>query len=127
EAENDQSPILLAQAGLEPLPLGEDGAARLSLSLRSKGTDPAALTVSYDTDSTHAGATGSVALDAESFGTGQGEIALRSQDLEPYLLMTGIGLPQFGTGLPVEMTAGVAISADAIRLSDLAGQVSGNK
>lgn len=126
QADNEQSPILLGQAGLEPLPLGEDGAARLSLALRSEGADPATLTFSYDTDSTHASAKGSFDLAAESFGAGQGEITLRSQDLEPYLLMTGVGLPQFGTGLPVEMTSGVVVSSDAVRLTNLAGQVAGN-
>ena len=126
QAENEQSPILLAQAGLEPLPLADDGAARLSLALHSQGTDPAALTFSYDTDSTHASAKGSFELGSESFGIGQGEVTLRSQDLEPYLLMTGIGLPQFGTGLPVGIASGVAVSSDAVRLTKLTGELAGN-
>ena len=126
KAENEQSPVLLGQVGLEPLPLAEDGAARMSLELRSSGDGPAAITLTYDTDSTQGRAEGTFDLTADGFSTGRGRVELRSQDLEPYLLMTGIGVPQFGTGLPVEMTSDVSVASEAIRLTNVQGQVAGN-
>ncbi|MCF6368269.1 AsmA family protein [Rhizobium halophilum] len=126
QLQNEQASVLLGQAGLEPLPLGEDGSGRLSLDVRQEDDAPATVALGYDTNTTHLDLNGSFDLAAENFATGAGRVILRSQDLEPYLLMTGFGLPQFGTGLPVELAANLAITPEAVRVGELAGEVGGN-
>ena len=123
---NDRSTVLLGQAGLDPLPLGEDGAGTLVLDLKRQGNQPATVKLAYDTEGTQLDVEGAVRVAAQEFGVGEGRIALRSDDIEPYLLMTGIGVPQFGIGLPMELSAQLAISPEAFRLSMLEGQVARN-
>lgn len=124
--ENDKSAILLGQAGLDPLPLGNDGAGHISLDLTQEGDEPASATLVFETDRTQFRGEGQVALGAAGFGTGKARLTLASENLEPYLLMNGIGIPQFGTGLPVRLAADVAIAPESIQLQALAGDVAGN-
>ncbi|HEV7433880.1 MAG TPA: AsmA family protein [Pseudorhizobium sp.] len=126
QLENEQASVLLGQAGLEPLPLGEDGSGRLSLDVRQEGDAAATVALGYDTNTTHLDLNGSFNLAAQTFATGTGSATLRSQDLEPYLLMTGFGLPQFGTGLPVELAANLAVTPEAVRVGEFAGEIAAN-
>ena len=123
---NEQSPILLGQAGLDPLPLGDDGPGRLSLALNREGDQPATGSLAFETDATQFETNGSLSLASEDFGSGRGRISLRSRDIEPYLLMSGIGVPQFGTGLPVELGAEVTVSPQSMAFADVAGRIGGN-
>jgi len=79
---NEQSPILLGQAGLDPLPLGDDGPGRLSLALNREGDQPATGSLAFDTDATQFETNGSLSLASEDFGSGRGRISLRSRDIE---------------------------------------------
>ena len=124
--ENEESAILLGQAGLDPLPLGDDGPGHISIDLTQEGDEPASATLAFETDRTQFRGEGEVTLAAAGFGTGNGHLTLTSENLEPYLLMNGIGIPQFGTGLPLRLAADVAIAPEQIQLQALAGDVAGN-
>jgi hypothetical protein len=124
--ENGETAVVLGQLGLDPLPLGDDGAAKAMFDLRLEEGRPSVSKLSFATDRTQFEAEGEVDASAATFGTGTGRISLRSQDIEPYLLMAGMGLPQFGTGLPLEVRSDLTIAPETIRLEKTAGQAAGN-
>lgn len=124
--ENKESAILLGQAGLDPLPLGDDGPGYISIDLTQEGDEPASATLAFQTDRTQVDAEGTIGLGAAEFLSGTGRVTLNSQDVEPYLLMIGIGIPQFGHGLPLRLETDVAIATGNIRLDRLQGEVAGN-
>ncbi|SMF71342.1 AsmA family protein [Xaviernesmea oryzae] len=124
--ENPEARVLLGQAGLDPLPFDGDGAGRLALNIEQGSEGAAKAGISFATGRTSFDAKGEVNLRNEGFGEGSGHVTLKSADLEPYLLMNGIGLPQFGTGLPVTLDADIAMTADAVRVAGLKGAVADN-
>nr|CAD6412167.1 AsmA family protein [Rhizobium sp. Q54] len=123
---NEETAVILGQLGLDPLPLGNDGAATATVDLHLEEDRPAVSKFTFTTGRTQFQAEGAIDLDAAAFGTGNGRISLRSDDIEPYLLMTGIGLPQFGTGLPLEVRSGLVVAPETIRLEKASGQTAGN-
>ena len=127
QMENEQTAVLLGQLGLDPLPLGDDGAAQVSLDVRQDGDKPAAVKLAFSTARTQFEGEGDMDLGPTDFGTGNGRLTLRSQDLEPYLLMTGIGIPQFGTGLPASLATQVSFTPERISLAKLSGEVADNR
>jgi hypothetical protein len=82
--------------------------------------------LSFRTPGTSLEAKGAVNLQPEGFGEGQAHVALKSADLEPYLLALGIGLPQFGTGLPADAQGDLTLSPERFSLSGLNGTLEGN-
>ena len=123
---NPRAEVLLGQAGLDPLPFDGDGAGRLEVNLKQGAGGTAKADLSFKTDKTSLTLNGDVNLAEQGFGEGRGHLALNSADIEPYLLMNGIGLPQFGTGLPLAFDADVAMTADAVTISALKGNAEGN-
>jgi uncharacterized protein involved in outer membrane biogenesis len=124
--ENPQVNVLLGQAGLDPLPFELDGAGRLALDVRQGSQGPAATELSFRTPATSFSMKGALNLDNEGFGEGRSRITLQSADIEPYLLVTGFGLPQFGGGVPLTLDADIALSPEKIDVSNLAGKAAGN-
>ena len=124
--DNPTPSILLGQAGFDPLPFEGDGAGRLELDLRQQGEGPAAADFSFRTERTQLSAKGDVDLKAGGFGEGRAHVDLRSADLEPYLLMTGIGLPQFGSGLPLRFGGDVAVTPQTVNLTGVNGEAAGS-
>ena len=124
--ENPEARVLLGQAGLDPLPLDGDGAGRLALDIQQGSKGPAKAELSFKTGKTAFDAKGEVNIRNEDFGEGSGHVTLKSADLEPYLLMNGIGLPQFGTGLPVTLDADVSTTPDAVTVANLKGAMADN-
>jgi AsmA-like C-terminal region len=61
-----------------------------------------------------------------AFLNGNIAMSLESADLDPYLVMNGIGLPQMGTGMPAKFQANVAIDPDKLAFSDMKGQFADN-
>ncbi len=123
---NPDSRILLGQAGLDPLPFEGDGAGRLTVSVPRISEGIAETAIVFDTGKTSFSLSGNVNIGEQSFGQGTGHLTLRSDDLEPYLLMNGIGMPQFGTGLPVRLGADVSMTAGEIKLLGLSATAAGN-
>jgi hypothetical protein len=124
--ENPQSEVLLGQAGLEILPFGGDGPGTLSLALQQPAEGPAQTQLDFKTERTAFSAKGDISLLPENFAAGRGHVSLRSQDIEPYLLLTGIGIPQFGGGFPVNVESDFTISPQAFELAVLRGDADGN-
>jgi uncharacterized protein involved in outer membrane biogenesis len=124
---NPQASTILGQAGFETLPFEGDADARLTLALQGNGETPAAAKLIYQTDRTSLSADGRIALSADKFGQGSLGVTLKSTDLEPTLLTSGIGLPQFGMGLSADLKANVAVTSEEIGVSGLAGTLGGNR
>lgn len=124
--DNPKSEILLGQAGLSILPFGGDGPGNLALDIQKSSDGPARATLAFKTGRTALTANGDISLTAEDFAEGQGHVALKSQNLEPYLLLTGIGMPQFGGGLPVDLQADFSLTKKAMDFTSLRGNADGN-
>nr|WP_289851961.1 AsmA-like C-terminal region-containing protein [Rhizobium sp. SSA_523] len=124
--ENAQAATLLGQMGLTVLPFDGDSDAKLSVALQQAGDAPATVAVTYATDRTEASAKGTASLAAANFGEGAFDLTLKSQDIEPSLLLAGVGLPQFGIGLPLDISGRLSVRADVLAVDDLAGRINGN-
>ncbi|MDQ0320888.1 uncharacterized protein involved in outer membrane biogenesis [Pararhizobium capsulatum DSM 1112] len=124
--ENPSTPLLLGQAGLDPLPF--DAEANGVLSLKLQGTDGSRAngTLSFTSEHSSFSANGEVDLARDNFLDGRGSLTLESQDIEPFLMLKGIGLPQMGTGLPISLKANVESSKDAVAVSGIEGRADGN-
>jgi uncharacterized protein involved in outer membrane biogenesis len=125
--DNAQSETLLGQAGLDLLPLSGEGPGTLTLEARQPGEGAADGKLNFSTEQTQFLAEGAISLAAEDFGQGRAHVTLASENLEPYLLLTGIGIPQLGAGLPAQGQADVDISSETIALTALRGEVEGNR
>ncbi|MGO4439553.1 AsmA family protein [Rhizobium sp. RAF56] len=124
--ENSVTSILFGQAGLDPLPVEADANGRMTLKVAANGTDPADAALTFATDKTSFTANGKVDVRPDTFLNGNLAVSLESADLDPYLVMNGIGLPQMGTGLPAKLQTNVAIATDSIALADMKGQFADN-
>jgi len=120
--ENSVTSILFGQAGLDPLPVEADANGRLTLKVAANGTDPADASLTFATDKTSFTANGKVDVRPGTFLNGNIALSLESADLDPYLVMNGIGLPQMGTGLPGKLQTNVAVTSDSLAFSDIKGQ-----
>jgi len=125
--ENPAPSVLLGQMGLDPLPFEGDANTEASLNLAYSTGEPIAATFTFKADHTDFSAKGQIEIDAGHFMVGNYDIALKAGDLEPYLLMAGIGLPQMGTGLPVLLQSHLDISPEAITVRDLRGSLDQNE
>ncbi|WP_117192538.1 AsmA family protein [Rhizobium terrae] len=124
--ENPDPSILLGQAGLDPLLPGGDGAGRLALSLQQGSGGAARADLTFRTEKTSLEFKGDVNIQDQGFGEGSGHLTLKSADLEPYLFINGVSLPEFGIGLPVALDADIGVLPDAVRISNLKGTAAGN-
>lgn len=123
---NGESLILLEQMGIATFPFDGDYNGVIDLNLSGKLSAPVQARLNYHTDLTALTAEGSMNLSEDSFGSGSYSVSLKSSDLEPTLLAGGFGVPQFGTGLPVDIKSKVVLDAKSVRLSELAGNIVGN-
>jgi uncharacterized protein involved in outer membrane biogenesis len=124
--DNPRSEILLGQAGLNILPFGGDGPGKLALNVEKPSDGPARAKLAFNTDRTSLAASGDISLMADDFGQGRGHVELKSQNIEPYLLLTGIGIPQFGGGLPIDLKSDFALTDKSIDITALSGNADGN-
>lgn len=124
--ENPNTAVLAGQLGLDPLPFDVEPDGIAALKIGQPKTGPADLTFSFTTSATTISAEGSVELAADRFAEGEMQIAVDSHDIEPYLLMNGVVLPQTGAGLPVALKAKTVIDAKSVRLDDIGGTVDRN-
>ncbi|MDO3442384.1 AsmA-like C-terminal region-containing protein [Agrobacterium sp. V1] len=123
---NQSTAILFGQAGLDPLPFDADGEGLLSVKLNGTLGSPVQTDIRFSTERTHFSMSGSFAVAATNFGEGSADVALESADIEPYLIMNAVGLPQLGGGMAVKANAKVAVDAQKIAFSSVGGQVGGN-
>ncbi|TWF54329.1 AsmA family protein [Neorhizobium alkalisoli] len=124
---NNDPTVLFGQAGLSPLPFDGDGAGRLSLSVRQPNDGPAATELSFETPKTALKLAGNIGIQSDDFGNGRAHLSLKSADIEPYLLISGIGLPDFGSGLATNLDADLTLDAQALRVTGLKADLAGNR
>src|SRR5690606_19318816 len=99
-ARNDNAEALLALYGLPTLPIGMTGAGDTALSARGTLSAGVSTSLDFTSEGLSASYKGSFRL-AEGGAEGEGEIALQSVDIEPWLMTTGLGMPGLGFGTPV--------------------------
>lgn len=121
-AENDNYATLMGQAGFRLLPMldGNHGAA--SVKMTRTGSAPAQIVLNAQTSTTGFNAKGTGDLSGAHFLEGQYKVLLDSEDIEPFMMVTGYSLPNLGDGLPLSVTATLDIKPDAFVLSSLAGK-----
>lgn len=124
--ENPRTPVLLGQAGLDPLPFDADANGILSVKLQGGDDTKANGTLTFTTERTSLAAKGTVDLSRDHFFEGQGKLTLQTQDLEPYLLLQGIALPQMGSGLPMTLSAEITSDPERVTLLDIKGKADSN-
>ncbi|WEX76301.1 AsmA family protein [Sinorhizobium numidicum] len=124
--ENGQTPVLIGQAGLDPLPFDADDNGILAVKLQSTDGSKANGALTFTTEETSLAAKGEFDLSREHYLEGQGKLTLQTEDFEPYLLLQGIALPQMGSGLPVTLTADIAADPERIAISAAEGKVDQN-
>ncbi|WP_454746276.1 AsmA family protein [Ciceribacter selenitireducens] len=125
--ENPHAQILLGQAGLDPLPIGGGEGGRLQFSVNGAGNEPADATLTVAAGRTTLSARGKIGLAAAGFPKGSGTVKLESPDLEPYLMMTGVLLPQGGAGLPARLGAEVTLGDGKAAISAIDAEAAGNR
>ncbi|WP_019565310.1 AsmA-like C-terminal region-containing protein [Agrobacterium sp. 10MFCol1.1] len=123
---NQSTAILFGQAGLDPLPFDADGEGLLSVKLNGTLGSPVQTDIRFSTERTHFSMIGSFAVAAANFGEGSADLALESADIEPYLIMNAVGLPQLGGGMALKANGKIAVDAQKIAFSALGGQAGGN-
>ncbi|HEV7310523.1 MAG TPA: AsmA-like C-terminal region-containing protein [Ensifer sp.] len=124
--ENPETRLLLGQTGFDPLPFDADANGILSIKLQSTDGAKANGTVTFTTEKTSLAAKGSVDLSRDHFLEGQAKVTLQTQDLEPYLLLQGVAVPQMGHGLPLTVSADVATTPEAVALTTVEGKADRN-
>src|SRR5690606_18851310 len=87
---------------------------------------PADVSLAFNAGSTAFSAKGRADLSADAFPAGTLALSVESGDIEPYLMMNGIAMPQGGAGLPVALQANVETSAAAVAITDIAGKADRN-
>ncbi|MGB3813456.1 MAG: AsmA family protein [Shinella sp.] len=123
---NPQSVVLAGQMGLDPLPFDADPDASLTFHVTQPGEGPADVLAAFNAGSTSITAKGTAILSAEDFLSGSLALTARSDDIEPYLMMNGIAVPQAGAGLPLALQAAVATSTGAFAITGIAGEADRN-
>ncbi|THK35029.1 AsmA family protein [Ensifer sp. MPMI2T] len=124
--ENPQTVVLVGQAGFDPLPFDADANGILAVKLQSTEGSKASGTLTFTTEKTSLAAKGDVDLARDHYLEGQAKLTLQTEDLEPFLLLQGIGLPQMGSGLPVTLSTDITTDDEKIALSAIEGKVDQN-
>ena len=123
---NPQSVVLAGQVGLDPLPFDADPDSVVTFRVAQPQEGAATVSATFNAGSTSLSANGTAALSAADFPNGTLTLAAGSDDIEPYLMMNGVALPQTGAGLPLTVQASVATTANAIAITDISGTADRN-
>ncbi|AGA64651.1 hypothetical protein B488_06590 [Liberibacter crescens BT-1] len=123
--ENQNTSILLGQAGVETLPIDVKADTNARLTVTAKGALNSLLEsqLTFATDHSFFTAKGMVGVNTENFLLGKANLSLETVDLDPYLLMYGVALPNIGTGLPIKLKAEAEVNSKNIVLSNIVGEV----
>ncbi|MDK1490331.1 AsmA-like C-terminal region-containing protein [Sinorhizobium sp. 7-81] len=124
--ENPHTPVLIGQAGFDPLPFDADANGILAIKLQSTEGSKANGTLTFTTEKTSLATKGVFDLARDHYLEGQAKLTLQTEDLEPFLLLQGIGLPQMGSGLPVMLSTDITTDAEKIALSAIEGKADQN-
>ncbi|MGI6856665.1 AsmA family protein [Mesorhizobium sp. 1B3] len=121
-AANENAEALMALYGLPVLPLGAVGSADTKLT--AKGTLGGGLDAALEFTAEHLTASYSGTLrQAEGLLEGEGKVALDADDIEPWLMTSGMAMPGMGLGLPIALAADASFGEGSLALSGLNGSV----
>lgn len=123
--QNDDAAPLFAAYGLPALPVGLVGPAETNLTIAGEigGLFDTRLEVRGDgSEALFEGKAGYV--DGAWQANGKAKIA--SGDVEPWLATTGVALPGFGLGLPMDASARIDLSDGVLAVESIAGTISGD-
>ena len=127
EADNPEAYRLLEQAGFAVLPLEGEGPAALTLDV-SGGSDDGDLAIKARLSSGASLLTleGNGSVPADRPATGLFDLDVEAADIEPFAIMFGYSMPEGGAGLPLSMTAILAMNDERALLSEIKGDAEGN-
>ncbi len=114
---------LLAQVGIDSLPVDLSGPAILDVRLDGIPAKQLDFSLGYDAPDTQLSARGTGWQDEDRALQGEFRLTLSSNDLTPYLAMNGINVIDPGFGMPAEIHADVKTTARDYQLTDLQGNV----
>lgn len=124
--ENEETQVLLGQAGFDPLPwdIGEGGV--LTLAINATGDGKAGLVARFAGTRTTLDATGQLtSFDTSRLLDGAWEVSVESTDLGPYLMSLGLALPEAATGVPVAGSSRFSLADGGLVIDSLAGRIAG--
>lgn len=124
--ENPQAWVLLGQAGLATLDVDADQDGLLTLKIeQSADTDPQ-VSLDYSSGTTTVNVDGSSRLTDAGFLDGSYAVTVDSGDIAPYLMMTGLALPNLADGLSLNATANIYASREGVSIDSLRGRADNN-
>lgn len=123
-AKNPEGETLLALLGLPALPLQMTGEIEGDFSLAGRLSDGAKTHLALAGQGTRAVLDGSLRV-AGGEVAADGRAQLKSEDLDPYLAVTGHALPGFGNGLAADVASDFDLKDGRLRLAGLSGTVGG--
>jgi uncharacterized protein involved in outer membrane biogenesis len=118
---NEDASALLALYGLPTLPLGLLGAGETDISLEG-GLSAMAASASLRSGEFAATFQGDAGI-TDGKATARGKASVSAPDIEPWLTTTGVALPTFGLGLPLDLSADLGFANGVLTLDGLDGTV----
>lgn len=125
-ADNSNTATLFGQLGLQPLPIDSGSGGIAGLTVSQQAGKPAQIALTYTADDGLLTLSGEGDMSAARFLDGHYAMTMESDDLEPYLLMNGVAIPQMGAGLPITVAASINFAPDAVTFSDVKGKADQN-
>ncbi len=127
KADNPEAYPIIEQLGFAVLPLEGEGPATFALTA-SGGADNGDLAIDgqLTTAGTKISLNGNGRIPPAEPATGLFNLVVDASDIEPLGMMSGYSLPQAGAGLPLSLTATLAINDQTALLSEIAGRAEDN-
>lgn len=124
-ARNSDATLLLAAAGLPTLPLGLTGSGEATLSLQGVPSGGMKTEAELKGEQFLARFAGTSAIVDKGL-TIKGRSQIETQDIEPWMMTTGLALPGMGTGQSVSLVADADYGAGLLVLGNIGGTVDEN-
>ena len=122
QGRHDDPLAVMALAGAAVLPIGAPGPMTFDVMAEGSASAGFSLAANAKSESLDAAMIGKFARGLNGL-EGAGEASLKSTDLEPYLMATGVTFPDMGHGLSADIKSGFVKSADALRFGNLQGSI----
>ena len=120
---NQESQILLGQAGLSPLPFDTGLGGELQLTVDQQAGQAKTTVVFADGDGTRLNAQSTQLPERSSILAGDWSVRLQSPDLSSHLLAVGAGIPQIASGVAVDLESAFTHTDEVTRIGELKGRV----
>ncbi|MVA97177.1 AsmA family protein [Nitratireductor sp. CAU 1489] len=125
EAETTNTAELLAFAGLPAFDLGLTGEGSAQLAVDGTLAQGAAVRFALLSPQAQARFSGNATVTGTTLSA-KGGLGLSGDDLEPWLMTSGMTLPGMGLGLPADLKGTVALDGGVLTLADFVGNIAGN-